>query len=363
MTKNNKIKFLWAFDPLVGFNRCDILSSAGRKRCFSTSSIAYDGRGPRGVKFNLSPLRVNSDTKNIVFKDGKAILKLAPLKPFKWEKENMRVSNNKLEYINGITTDDYELMFQEVFNDLSDVTTQLFNRKSPFYVFEFYFYVNKESKCGLYSSKRFTDFYTQDSINKDCFNKIWGQFGYTTFTKLFIKWDDTENSVKFVGDIILLISLALEGIWNDNIGKHLVDVNKDTLLVIHETNEENLDKWHNKLNSTSQISDLSGSGFKRNFSTISSHFSERSYNSTKDVGSKCVIFSQGGKRCFSSHFSIRGYNSVRSISMSGVKFNAFSFDMNNPNLPKHLYINSTTDKIVFEGDTAVLMLPPFIEGT
>ena len=51
----------------------------------------------------------------------------------------------------------------------------------------------------------------------------------------------------------------------------------------------------------------------------------------------------------------------RCFSTSGVMFMASSVDINNPNSPKHLYINSTPDKIVFGGDTAALMLPPFID--
>ena len=106
-----KIKNLFGFDPLVGFNRCDIL-----KRCFS-SRFSINNGGSKCVRFSQIKKRcfsmngekyilpphicINSSFDNIVFKDSKSVLMIPSLKPLAVFEENINY-NTKIEDISKI---------------------------------------------------------------------------------------------------------------------------------------------------------------------------------------------------------------------------------------------------------------------
>ena len=78
---------------------------------------------------------------------------------------------------------DYLKEFNSFNAYFSQLLHSLLEQEHGFYSFDFYFYVEGDRA----SINIMVEAYTQDLLNKDCYNLLWGQYGYTNFG-YFIKY-------------------------------------------------------------------------------------------------------------------------------------------------------------------------------
>jgi len=215
-----------------------------QKRSFSTN----------GANYTNNKLVINSSPEKIVFENGKAVLMLPPLKPFfknriKEEEiskygldkflQEFKAGNishfdwkkflQELEDGNNTDLKDYLLEFENFYSSLLKV---FYNLKQGFYILDFYYYISYPQNVNVISPV-----YINDPFAKDSFNFVMGSYGYTSF----VHFSENLNGFmenRFVNDFIFILLLErLRDILKNESLKNVIDMNKDTLLVITKTSE------------------------------------------------------------------------------------------------------------------------------
>jgi len=209
------------------------------------SSLFYSSKSNRTFssanarKMDTNKLVINSKPEKVVFSNGKTVLMFPPLKPFLGLIENS-TKDGKIICSNFKV---YLEKFKYFHLALSNV---LLNLESGYYNFEFYFYVNSLNSTDNVLIK----VYTLDPFNKDCFNLVMGSYGYTDFVSIKICLSDEEDRKLIQTKLSYLIGERLREILENELSKSIIDLNKDTLVVISKTskNNENEDNLKDKNN-------------------------------------------------------------------------------------------------------------------
>ena len=207
-----------------------------------------------GGDTSRNKLVINSTPEQVVFENGKAVLMLPPLKPFfknriKEEEiskydldkflQEFKAGNishfdwkkflQELEDGNNTDLKDYLLEFENFYLSLLKV---FYNLKQGFYILDFYYYISYPQNVNVISPV-----YINDPFAKDSFNFVMGSYGYTSF----VHFSENLNGFmenRFVNDFIFILLLErLRDIQKNESLKNVIDMNKDTLLVITKTSE------------------------------------------------------------------------------------------------------------------------------
>jgi DNA polymerase type B, organellar and viral len=180
--------------------------------------------------FLHSYLTINSKPENIIFKDDKAVLMFPPLKPFDWFIGNTRKDGSMIHPdINR-----YLLEFKDIHISLTKFIPKL---EVGYYKFEWCFYIDSSGESNI--KNILIPVYTPDPFNKNCLNEVFGTYGYTIFlTTIWFFNENKEDRELIHTNICDLITKRLRDILDDKLSKNIINLNKDTLLIISKSNKD-----------------------------------------------------------------------------------------------------------------------------
>lgn len=234
-------------------------------------------------------LIINSTTDNIVFTRHnnieKSVLFLPSLKPFLHLIENSSSKSDFTIYSNEkfrnllLEFKDFNLSFVQVINSLDN----------GYYTIEFYFYI--EDLYNVHNA--ITEVYTLDFFDKEqkCLNKVYGSIGYTNFA-YFMEY--FEDSIEFKDLYYLsanyLITKRLREILENKKSKSIINFNKDTLVVITKSSQQEYDQGPSNIENR-----------KINIPGIKINVVKRFYSNSSHFTDKFIKNNTGNNKCFNNH--------------------------------------------------------------
>lgn len=166
---------------------------------------------------------------------------IPPLKPFKWlsDEINNKVGSRKCQYDDDFYKN-YLINFRDIYTSFGNI---LYNLEPGYYNIKLFWYLEWQFK--LHNS--LFQVYTQDPYNKNCFNLLLGSFGYSLLASPieYLNGNNQKYTEELIQVLLAGITAHLGMMINRERYRGIINLKKDTLMVITKSNKYKFDDYKN----------------------------------------------------------------------------------------------------------------------